>query len=154
VTEPWGSRKAEPSAPLGPAPGALPYAYPPGGYYPPPPYSGFPPAPTAPRNGLGVGSLVIGILAVLTSWTVIGGLALGIVAGGTGLVAWQRARHGEASNGGAALAGAILGIAAAALSGVLVVIGIVVLQTGVLNEDYQHCLGEHNGMTQYCNQYR
>jgi hypothetical protein len=154
MTEFSDTGSGELSAPLGPPPGVLPYAYPPGGYYPAPPYSGFPPAPIAPRNGLGVGSLVIGILAVLTSWTVIGGLALGIVAGGTGLVAWQRARRGEASNGGAALAGAILGIAAAALSGVLLVIGIVVFQTGVLNEDYQHCLGEHNGMAQYCNQYR
>jgi hypothetical protein len=144
----------EPRAPLGPPPGAPAYAYPPVGYYPPPPYSGFPPAPRAPSNGLGTGSLVIGILAVVTSLTVVGGLALGIIAAVIGLVGWNRARRGEATNGAAALVGALLGIAAVALSGVLLAIAIVVFNTGLLNEDYQHCLGEHNGMQQYCNQYR
>jgi hypothetical protein len=150
VTELWASGSGEPGAPLGPPP----YPPPPGGYYPHPPYSGFPPAPTAPKNGLGIGSLVVGILAVLSSWTVVGGLGLGVVAAVIGLVAWSRARRGEATNGAAALVGALLGMAGAALSVILLAIVIVIAQTDWFNEDYQHCLGEHNGMSQYCDQYR
>jgi hypothetical protein len=32
------------------------------------------------RNGLGVAALVVGILALLTSWTVVGGIVLGLAA--------------------------------------------------------------------------
>ncbi len=45
------------------------------------------------------------------------------------------------------------GIAAATLSGVLLAVLIVVFNTDLFNEDCEHCLGEHNGMAQYCNQY-
>jgi hypothetical protein len=128
------------------------YPYPPGAY--PPPYSGPVPPAASPRNGLGVASLIVGIVAVVTSWTVVGGLALGVVAAIIGLVARGRFKRGEATGGGAALIGTLLGIAAAGLSGVLLAILIVGYATGELNEDYQHCLGEHNGMAQYCSQYR
>lgn len=150
MTEFSDTGPGEPRAPLGPPPGAPPYAYPSGGYYPPPPYSGFPPAPAPGSNGLGIGALITGILAVLTSWTVVGGLGLGIVAAVIGLAG----RRGEATNGAAAVVGTLLGITAAALSGVLLAVLILVFETGWLNEDYQHCLGEHNGMSQYCDQYR
>lgn len=154
MTEFSDTGSGEPRAPLGPPPGAPPYAHPHGGYYPPLPYSGFPPVPTPGKNGLGTAALVTGILAVLTSWTVVGGLGLGIVAAVIGLVAWKQARRGEATNGTAALVGTVLGITAAALSGVLLAVLILVFEAGWLNEDYQHCLGEHNGMSQYCDQYR
>lgn len=150
MTEFSDTGPGEPRAPLGPPPGAPPYAYPSGGYYPPPPYSGFPPAHAPGSNGLGIGALITGILAVLTSWTVVGGLGLGIVAAVIGLAG----RRGEAINGAAAVVGTLLGITAAALSGVLLAVLILVFETGWLNEDYQHCLGEHNGMSQYCDQYR
>lgn len=150
MTEFSDTGPGEPRAPLGPPPGAPPYAYPSGGHYPPPPYSGFPPAHAPGSNGLGIGALITGILAVLTSWTVVGGLGLGIVAAVIGLAG----RRGEAINGAAAVVGTLLGITAAALSGVLLAVLILVFETGWLNEDYQHCLGEHNGMSQYCDQYR
>ncbi len=150
MTEFSDTGPGEPRAPLGPPPGAPPYAYPSGGHYPPPPYSGFPPAHAPGSNGLGIGALMTGILAVLTSWTVVGGLGLGIVAAVIGLAG----RRGEAINGAAAVVGTLLGITAAALSGVLLAVLILVFETGWLNEDYQHCLGEHNGMSQYCDQYR
>jgi hypothetical protein len=154
MTERSEAGPGEPRAPLGPPSGAPPYAYPSGGYYPPPPYPGFPPAPAPGSNGLGIGALITGILAVLTSWTVVGGLGLGIVAAVIGLAGWKRVRRGEATNGAAAVVGTLLGIAAAALSGVLLAVLILVFETGWLNEDYQHCLGEHNGLSQYCEQYR
>ena len=54
----------------------------PGGYPPPPPhvYPGYSPATGTPRNGLGIGALVVAILAVVSSISVVGGIVLGIVA--------------------------------------------------------------------------
>ncbi len=79
----------------------------PGGYPPPPqPYSGFTPPPTGPKNGLGVAALVIAIIALVT---VFGGIILGVVAVILGFLGWGRAKRGEATNGGVAVAGIVLG---------------------------------------------
>lgn len=80
----------------------------PGGYPPPPPqgYPGYPPPPTAPKNGLGIASLVIAIIALLS---VFGGIVLGVVAVILGFLGWGRAKRGEATNGGIAVAGIVLG---------------------------------------------
>ena len=80
----------------------------------PPPY-GAPPQPYgAPlvgpqKNGLGVAALVLGILAILSCLSVIGGVGLGILALIFGLVGRGRVKRREANNGGVALAGAICG---------------------------------------------
>ena len=88
-----------PAAPPPPPPSQQPpqqyqYPYPPapyggGGYPPPPPqpYAGYTPPPTGPRNGLGVASLVIAIVGLLSSFSVAGGVILGIVAVIIGFVA-------------------------------------------------------------------
>lgn len=71
-----------------------------------------------------------------------------------GLTARGRVKRGEATHGGVALVGVVLGILATGVGlavGAILVFGVV---TGEFNEDYQHCLGEHNGMEQYCQQYR
>ncbi|MDQ3433081.1 MAG: hypothetical protein M3481_00085 [Actinomycetota bacterium] len=59
------------SAPYGNAPGP-PYGSPPGsgGF-------GAPPPPAGGRNGLGVAALIFGLLALVTSGTVVGGIVLG-----------------------------------------------------------------------------
>ncbi len=100
-----------------PMPGAppYPYAYPPGPYpggYPPPPmpYGDYPPPVL--RNGVGVAALVVGIIALITTFSVAGGIALGFVAVILGFVGRARAKRGEATNGGVALAGIILGVIA------------------------------------------
>ncbi len=49
---------------------------------------GYPPPP--PRNGVGIAALVLGIVAFLSSWTVIGGILFGLLAiilGSSGAVA-------------------------------------------------------------------
>lgn len=79
--------------------------------------------PSGGPNGLGIAALVVGILAVVTCWTVVGGVILGLVAIVLGGVARGRAKRGEAGNPGVALAGLLLGIAGLVLSGVLVAFG-------------------------------
>lgn len=108
-----------PAAPPQPPPAPqYPYPYPPGQYgggYPPPPpqpYAGYAPPPAGPRNGLGIASLVIAIVALMSSFSVVGGVILGIVAVILGFIARSRVRSGEANNGGIALAGIILGFVA------------------------------------------
>ena len=62
-----------------------------------------------PRNGLGTVALVIGVVALLVSWTGFGGLLAGLAAEIAGILAYRRFHQGEATNGGAAPAGILLG---------------------------------------------
>ncbi|OAA29566.1 protein of unknown function (DUF4190) [Frankia sp. EI5c] len=104
-----------------PGPG---YGYPPGGQgYPPPgygPYGGG----GQPRNGLGVAALVLGIAAIVLSWTVVGGILLGIGALVCGFLGRGRVRRQEANNGGLALAGIITGAIGAAIALVILIAAI------------------------------
>ena len=83
-TPDWSGRTDAPHYPAPQTPEAppYPYAYPPGPYpgsYPPPPmpYGGYPPPVL--RNGLGVAALVVGIIALVGSFSVAGGIILGAV---------------------------------------------------------------------------
>ena len=121
---------APPTAPPYPYPYPNPYPNPyqaggyPGGYpqAPPQPYAGYTPPPTSPRNGLGVAALVIAIVGLVSSFTVAGGIILGIVAVVIGFAARGRVKRGEANNGGVALAGVILGFVAIIIGLVFIVI--------------------------------
>jgi uncharacterized protein DUF4190 len=128
--------------------GAPPYGAPqygayPGGYPPPPPqpYSGWAPPPTAPKNGLGVVALVIAIIGLVFCWSVIGGVILGIAAVIIGFVARGRVKRGEATNGGVAIAGIVLGFLAIIVSLVFIPIWI-----GMFDElggtDYVDCVSK------------
>ncbi|GAB3227735.1 DUF4190 domain-containing protein [Mycolicibacterium hippocampi] len=112
----------------------------PGGYPPPPPYGSYggypPPAPSAPKNGLGVASLVV---AIVSLFTVFGGIVLGVVAIILGFLGRGRVKRGEATNGGIAVAGIVLG----ALS-ILVSIAAIAFAVWGFNEvgggDYIDCV--------------
>jgi hypothetical protein len=157
-------RGTESGDPAGPPRGALPYSYPPGAY-PPPQYPQFPQYPQYPQfpptgssNGLAIAALVTGIVGLVTSPLCIG-LGLGIAAVAMGVAARRRVKRGEAADGGGlALAGIVLGILATVVGVVTGAILAAIFGFGIatdqFNEDYQHCLGEHNGMAQYCQQYR
>jgi hypothetical protein len=112
----------------------------PGGYPPPPPqpYSGYTPPPSAPKNGLGIAALVVAIVALIS---VVGGVVLGIVAIILGFLGWQRARRGEATNGGIAIAGIVLGILS-----IIEALVVIALSVWVFNEvggtDYMDCLSK------------
>jgi Domain of unknown function (DUF4190) len=115
----------------------------PGSYPPPPPqpYAGYTPPPIGPRNGLGIAALVIAIIGLVFCWTVAGGIILGIVAVVIGFVARGRVKRGQATNGGIAIAGIVLGFLAIIVSLVFIPIWI-----GMFDEaggtDYVDCLSK------------
>ncbi|WP_232838801.1 DUF4190 domain-containing protein [Streptomyces geranii] len=135
-----------PPPPIAPdGPGHAPYSYPSGPgygypqqpghvgggpvYSPPPDYRGAPGygwAPMAPQpsNGMGTASLVVGIVSavVFCLWPL--AIILGILAVIFGVIGRGKARKGEATNSGQALAGIIcggVGIVVAAAFGVIVI---------------------------------
>ncbi|KIU16406.1 DUF4190 domain-containing protein [Mycolicibacterium llatzerense] len=117
--------------------------YPGGGYPPPPPppYANatYGPYTAAPRNGMGTTALVLGIVGLLTSWSVVGGLLFGLGAVACGVIGRNRVKEGLADN--AVVAGA--GIALGALATVLAVVFVFVVigfyrQVGF--SDYTNCM--------------
>lgn len=109
--DPFATPSGEPTAGSGePAAGAP---------SPRPPAFGDPP-PVPPRNGAGTAAFVLGLLALLTFWTVLGGVVLGVLAVALGLSARGRARRRQATNGGLALAGVVLGLVGLILSAGLI----------------------------------
>ncbi|MFF8274961.1 DUF4190 domain-containing protein [Streptomyces lateritius] len=90
------------------APGQNPWGPPPTGM----PGAPQPPFPQQPRNGLGIAALVTGIVGLIFGiipflfWL---GAILGVLALVFGIVGHGRARKGEATNKGVALAGIVLG---------------------------------------------
>ncbi|MGH4014012.1 MAG: DUF4190 domain-containing protein [Pseudonocardiaceae bacterium] len=96
------------------------------------------------RNGFGIAALVLGLFALLLSWTIIGGIIFGILALIFGLLGRARAKRGEATNGGLSVAGAVLGVL-----GLLIAIALVVFGVSILNspagQDYQQCVEQSGG---------
>ena len=74
----------------------------------------------APRNGMGLAALILGIVAILTCWFVLGGL-FGLLAIVLGVLAAGRARRGRATNRGVAVSGIVTGAIGLVLSIVIVV---------------------------------
>lgn len=113
----------------------------PGGYPPPPqPYAGYA-APVSPRNGLGVAALVVAIIGLVFCWTVVGGVILGVAAIIMGFVGRGRVKRGEATNGGVAIAGIVLGFLAIVVSLVFIPIWIGMFEE-VGGSNYVDCLSK------------
>lgn len=142
MSEPDKPETPQPSQPAPPPPPPQYGAYP-GNYPPPPPqpYSGFTPPPTGPKNGLGIAALVIAIIGLVFCWTVVGGVILGLCAVIIGFVARGRVKRGEATNGGVAIAGIVLGFLAIIVSLVFIPIWIGVFEE-VGGTDYVDCLSK------------
>lgn len=115
----------------------------PGSYPPPPPqpYSGYAPPPIGPRNGLGIAALVVAIVGLVFCWTVVGGVILGVAAVILGFVARGRVKRGEATNGGVAIAGIVLGFLAIIVSLVFIPIWIGMFDE-VGGSNYVDCLSK------------
>jgi hypothetical protein len=111
--------------------------------YPPPPYYGYPPRPVEPKNGLGVASLVLAIVALLSVWTVFVAVVLGPAAMVVGFLGRARVRRGIANNGGVAIAGIALG-ALAIIVGVAFIPIYTVVWKDVGGGDYIDCIQKAN----------
>jgi hypothetical protein len=114
--------------------------YPVGGGYPP---GG---GPVAPRygGGMATAALVLGIIAILTSFTVIGGVVLGLLAIVLGIVAARRAKRGLAPGRGRAVAGIITGAIGLLLSVALIAFGVSLLNSSSV-KNLQTCVKNANG---------
>ncbi|MCT7659905.1 DUF4190 domain-containing protein [Mycobacterium deserti] len=136
------SEPDRPETPQAPPPSPQYGAYP-GGYPPPPPvpYAGYAPPPTSPKNGLGITALVLAIVGLVFCWTVVGGVILGVCAVIIGFIARGRVKRGEATNGGVAIAGIVLGILA-----VIVSLAFIAIWFGVFDSvggtDYMDCVSQ------------
>lgn len=64
--------------------------------------------PDAPRNEVGVASVLLGLVGLITCWLLLG-VPFGIAAVVTGDIARRRVSRGEANNRRTALAGMVLG---------------------------------------------
>ena len=63
------------------------------------------PAAVEPNNGLGIASLVVAAVALVSVWSALGGIILGIMAAALGLAARRRVARGEANKDVVAAAG-------------------------------------------------
>lgn len=93
-------------------------SYQPPGQYPPPPGQ-YPPQggqygqyQQPPGKGLAITALVLGIIALLLSWTVFGGIGFGVLAVLFGIIALVKVRSGSAGGGVMAGFGLALGLLA------------------------------------------
>ena len=149
--ENWGMSQAGPPYPYpGPYPDQ-PAAFP-GGYPLPPPYGGYPSQAGPPKNGVGIASLVLAVIGLLSVATVFAPIALGIVAVIFGFIGHARAKRGSANNGGVAIAGIVLG-------GLAIVVGLafIAIWTTVWKDvrggDYIDCTqkaGSNHVLQQQC----
>ena len=90
-----------------------------------PPYEGSPPPAARPKGaGMAIAALVLGILAVLLCWTVVGGVLLGLIAVVLGAIAARRAKRGISTGRGMAISGIVLGVIGLLLSVALFAIGV------------------------------
>jgi hypothetical protein len=93
--------------------------------------SSYGPAPSMHRNGLGIASLILGVIAVVTTLLLIG-VFFGIAAVATGIPALVRVRRGKANNPVMALIGIVLGVLS-----ILVVLAGAIL--GALYQSHNEC---------------
>jgi hypothetical protein len=77
---------------------------------------------TSARNGTGTAALAVAVAGLALCWSVLGGLACGVVAVVLGVLGRGRASRGEADNGPIALAGVGLGVVAVVASVAFVVV--------------------------------
>ncbi len=106
-----------------------------------------PPSPTAAspsgaKNGLGITALVVAVAGLATSFTVVGGIGLGIAAVVFGFIARDRVGRGEATNRGVATTGVALGVLAV-VSGLVFVVIWIAFWASIWNSndgDYLDCL--------------
>ncbi|MFG3408346.1 DUF4190 domain-containing protein [Streptomyces sp. NPDC048142] len=107
------------------------------------PYGSQAPAPT---NGFAVAALVLGLIACLSFWTVVGGLLLGLLAIVFGIIAALRTRQGRAPRRVMAIVGAAFG-ALGLIGSVVVLVVVVSVFDSQEFKDLEDCLNQSSGQT-------
>jgi Domain of unknown function (DUF4190) len=103
-------------------------------------------------GGMATAALVLGILALITSFTVIGGVLLGLLAVIFGIVGLRRANRGLAFGRGRAIAGIILGLLGIVVAGALIAAGLSIWNSPE-GKDLKSCLkkaGSDQSQIQKC----
>ena len=107
-----------------------------------------------PKNGLGIAALIVGLLSLPAVFTVFGGFALGAIAVILGFLGYRKAKSGEASNGGMAIGGIVLGAL-----GIVVSVALLAFGFKMFNEfggrDLMDCMreaGSDSAAQQQCQQ--
>lgn len=90
-------------------------------------------------NGLAVAALILGVLAILLFWTVVGGVVLGLLALVLGIIGARRARGGRAPHGVMSIVGAVLGALGLIASAVILAIGASILNSDEF-KDFDDCV--------------
>lgn len=104
-------------------------------------YGGQQPART---NGFAVAALVLGLLACLFFWTVVGGLLLGLLAVVFGIIAALRTRQGRAPRRVMAIVGAVFGALGLIGSAIVLVVAVSVFDSQEF-KDFESCVDRANG---------
>ncbi|AMY21256.1 MULTISPECIES: DUF4190 domain-containing protein [Nocardiaceae] len=126
-----------------------------GGQYPPPPGGQYEAAPqyaggyqqqppASPKNGMGIAALIVGILALLTSFTIFGGILLGIAAVILGIIGRSRVKKLVATNKGMATAGIVLGVLSIVVAAALTFFGFRLFEE-VGGRDLLECVNNAGG---------
>lgn len=122
------------------------------GSMPPSNQPGQPVRPVVGGNGMATAALVLGILALITSWTVIGGVILGLLAVILGFLGLRKARPNLGNGRGRAIAGIILGLLSIAIAIALVAFAVSIFNSEEA-QNLQDCLrdaGANQSEIQQC----
>jgi Domain of unknown function (DUF4190) len=111
------------------------------GYYPPQGQPGGYYQQPKRGSGMAITALILGIIALLSCWTIIGGILFGLIAIVLGFVAARRAKRGEAGGRGMAITGIVLGLIGLVLSVVIVAL-IGAFWNSASFSDYRECLND------------
>lgn len=103
-----------------------------------------PPPATESKGGFAIAALVLGIVAIVTSFTAIGGIVCGIAAVILGIVGRRRAKAGGGGGAGLATAGIVTGVVGLALTALLITIGLVFSSSPAFKR-YQNCVRQAQG---------
>ena len=120
---------------------ASPYAGPQFGGFGAPAYG------ATPRNGMGIAALVLGALALVFSWTIVGGFLFGVLGVVFGVIHNGRVRRRQATAQGLGIAGLVLGIIGIVVAGILVIVGAWLFSTS-RGQNYLDCVNNANGNQQ------
>ncbi|MGY0071609.1 DUF4190 domain-containing protein [Streptomyces sp. QTS137] len=93
------------------------------------------------RNGFGIAALVLGLVGAALFWTVIGGIALGLLALVFGVLGHRRKKRGVATNGTMSVIGAAIGALALIASSALLAVGAAMFNSDEF-KNYTDCV-EH-----------